>query len=70
MREILNFLHCRSCFNKNARPQMLEVGITKKGIQVWCKRCEMAVCHLTAEEIGVLVKSTHDGKCVCELCRV
>jgi hypothetical protein len=50
--QIKMYLHCKQCFAENAHPQMLEVGFTEPGIQVWCKRHQVNVMHmaLTAEE--------------------
>lgn len=53
--QIVSFFHCANCMkvkpaNKSPREwAMLEVGWTKKGFQVWCKRCEMDVIHVDFE---------------------
>lgn len=50
--QIVSYMHCRMCFTENAKPQLLEIGFTKAGIQIWCKRHDINVMHmaLTAEE--------------------
>ena len=56
--DIQMFLHCKNCLNKrpaNDKKEYiisprewvhLEVGFTKKGIQIYCVRCEKNVCAL------------------------
>jgi hypothetical protein len=50
--EIKLFMHCHKCLqekpsNKSPREwAQLEVGWTKLGLQVWCKRHECNVCHI------------------------
>lgn len=52
---IVMFWHCSNCLpdrpeDKSPREwASLEVGFSKLGIQVWCKRCEMNVCHIDFE---------------------
>jgi hypothetical protein len=48
--KILAYIHCRKCMfelPKSMSPQQfaqLEVGYTKQGFQVWCKRHDCSVC--------------------------
>lgn len=51
--QIEMFWHCKKCLNEvkklNQSPQeyqQISVGITKKGIQVWCNRHNHNVIHL------------------------
>tara|TARA_R100000406_G_scaffold86190_1_gene70046 strand:- start:145 stop:393 length:249 start_codon:yes stop_codon:yes gene_type:complete len=50
--DIQMFLHCKSCLNKrpeNVSPREwvhIEVGFTKKGLQIYCVRCEKNICAL------------------------
>ena len=56
--DIQTFLHCKSCLDKrpiNDKKEYiisprewvhLEVGFTKKGLQIYCVRCEKNVCAL------------------------
>lgn len=52
---IVMFFHCANCMK--AKPPcvsprewaQLEVGWTKQGLQVWCKRCEANVMHIHFE---------------------
>ncbi len=49
---IQQYIHCAKCFNElpaDTSPkehQLLEVGWTEKGLQVWCVRHEENVMHL------------------------
>lgn len=49
------FFHCSACINerpKGVAPRewsQLEVGFTARGIQVWCKRCELNIIHVDFE---------------------
>jgi len=53
--QIKTFFHCRDCLDElpdGESPRSyasLEVGWTKKGLQVWCKRHEKNVLHLDFE---------------------
>jgi hypothetical protein len=53
--EIRMFFHCRKCIGSIPPGQSprtwarLEVGFTKLGIQVWCKRHECNVAHIDFE---------------------
>lgn len=53
--EILQFIHCGLCLDslpKGKSPRswaQLEVGFTKLGFQVWCKRHEANVMHVDFE---------------------
>lgn len=53
--EIKQFLHCSLCLQelpKGESPRsfaQLEVGFTKQGLQVWCKRHEANVAHIDFE---------------------
>ena len=53
-KEIIQFLHCGQCLIEIAESQepigqRLEVGWTKLGIQVWCKRHDMNLLHIDFE---------------------
>jgi len=51
--EIKAFIHCRECLKElpeGMSPRdyaRLEVGVTPEGIQVWCKRHEVNVVHIS-----------------------
>jgi hypothetical protein len=53
--EIKQFFHCAKCIGdkpSDVSPRewaQLEVGFTKRGLQVWCKRCECNVLHIDFE---------------------
>tara|TARA_Y100000034_G_scaffold132045_1_gene194130 strand:+ start:1842 stop:2084 length:243 start_codon:yes stop_codon:yes gene_type:complete len=53
--DIHMYYHCGKCLNdrpSNTSPSewsSLEVGSTKLGIQVWCKRCQKNVMHVDFE---------------------
>lgn len=53
--EIISFVHCWNCLKQKpdgVSPRdwaQLEVGWTKEGLQVWCKRCEANVVHVDFE---------------------
>ena len=55
--EIGRFLHCSRCIRElpgNQSPRdwaQLEVGFTKLGIQIWCKRHEINVLHVDFEGV-------------------
>ena len=56
--DIRYFLHCKTCLDKRPKDKdnnfllsprewvHLEVGLTKKGLQIYCVRCEKNVCAL------------------------
>jgi hypothetical protein len=50
--EIVSFFHCGSCLGKRPKGtspkdwSKVQVGFTVQGIQVWCNRCELNVCHI------------------------
>jgi len=50
--EIHTFLHCAKCLsekppNISARNwSLVEVGLTSKGIQIWCRRHEANIVHI------------------------
>ena len=56
--EIVKFMHCGKCLDE--RPSslspreyaQLEIGFTKPGVQVWCKRHEINVMHVDFEGAG------------------
>lgn len=41
---IVGFIHCRQCMSEQGSE--LDVGWTKEGIQVWCRRCDINVLHM------------------------
>lgn len=49
---IKQFMHCSKCIVELPRGKsprewaQLEVGFTREGIQIWCKRHEVNVCHI------------------------
>jgi hypothetical protein len=53
--EIQSYMHCRLCMSDipdDVSPQeyaRLEVGCTPNGIQVWCTRHDVNVCHIHFE---------------------
>jgi len=53
--EIVQFMHCAECLEQKpvgVSPRewaQLEVGWTPVGIQVWCRRHEVNVCHIDFE---------------------
>jgi hypothetical protein len=58
--EIVSFVHCRLCLEELQKMPMtvkkspreyasLEVGFTKLGVQVWCKRHGVNVMHVDFE---------------------
>jgi hypothetical protein len=52
MNHIRMFFHCKKCLQERPEDQsprdwaQLEVGTTRLGIQVWCKRHEINVIHI------------------------
>lgn len=55
--EIAGFIHCSKCLKEQQEPNLrdlvspreyasLEVGFTKQGVQIWCKRHECNVMHI------------------------
>lgn len=50
--EISMFFHCKECLKelpKGESPktyQKIQVGWTQRGLQVWCTRHNMNICHL------------------------
>lgn len=54
--EIESYFHCACCMPLKPADQSprnwawLEVGFTRLGIQVWCKRCECNVVHIDFEK--------------------
>lgn len=53
--EIGTFFHCGKCMPQkpaHLSPRQwknLEIGFTRIGLQVWCVRCEVNVCHIDFE---------------------
>ena len=58
--EIQMFYHCKSCSeNRNTSPRewgRYEIGVTKKGFQVRCVRCDKNVVHwdLMGQKVGIV----------------
>jgi len=56
--EIVSFMHCKVCLDErppDLSPReyaQLEVGFTKPGIQIWCKRHEINIMHVDFEGAG------------------
>lgn len=56
--EIVRFMHCRMCLDEcpsDLSPReyaQLEVGFTKPGVQIWCKRHEVNVMHMDFDGAG------------------
>lgn len=53
---IQSYFHCRRCvlerpkgFTGKKWPQLLEVGFTPIGLQVWCKRHNLNIAHIDFE---------------------
>ena len=50
--EIHQYIHCAECFNELSdgdspkEYQVLEIGWTEKGLQIWCRRHSKNVLHL------------------------
>ncbi len=65
-KQIGTFFHCAKCLAEkpdDISPRdwsMLEVGWTRKGIQIWCKRHDINVMHL--DFMGQKVKIANDGE--------
>ncbi len=53
--DIRNYIHCGKCFHEipaDTSPkdwQQLEIGLTEKGLQVWCTRHDINVVHIDFE---------------------
>ena len=53
--EITQIIVCNSClpdlpsFVNPLDWQKLKVGLTSLGLQVWCRRCDVNVCHIDFE---------------------
>ncbi len=49
---IISYMHCGECLKeipKDISPQnwsQIEIGFTKKGIQIWCKRHNINIAHI------------------------
>lgn len=67
--EILRYFHCRRCHTQKPANQSmneyarLEVGFTKKGVQVWCTRHRMEVGTVTPAELQVFIDSPPNCEC-------
>jgi len=54
-KQIRMLLNCRNCYGdmpsgtSEQEWQSVEVGFTKDGIQIWCKRCDVNVMHMDFE---------------------
>lgn len=48
LKEIILYMHCRQCIEENARSD-LEIGWTKKGLQVWCRRHDGNIVNIDFE---------------------
>ena len=65
--------HCRNCAARKPRHQSMsewnktETGLTKSGLLVRCRRCDMVVAHFTPERLQEMLERfpTADG---CECC--
>ena len=61
---IVSYLHCRQCLEEipgGVNPRewaQLEVGFTKPGLQVWCRRHECNVVHIDFEGQQHLANTT------------
>lgn len=67
MKEIVAYLHCAKCVRHRYARQQIEVGITPHGIQVWCRRCNIEVVHLSVGDIEDLMARARQGH-VCDKC--
>lgn len=60
--EITALFHCTACLpDKPAAITLeqwtaVEVGFTKAGLQVWCKRCDREVAHLAFSKLPLALK--------------
>ena len=60
--QIVRFFHCGQCLDEkpdDVSPReyaQIEVGFTKPGLQVWCKRHERQIIHLDfkGQKVGVV----------------
>ena len=65
--EIVSFFHCMNCSAEKPEHlpprewQFIEVGGTPQGIQVWCKRCDMNIVHLTTT-LWAIGEEEQDGE--------
>ncbi len=68
MSAIRLFCGCRNCEKTRPRKQSaqeysrLDVGLTATGLQVWCRRCDLEVAHLTPE---LLAEQMLTARCHC-----
>ena len=65
--QINAYLHCGKCLKElkelklKVSPQQYsrtQVGFTKKGVQVWCFRHNLNICHIDFEGVKHLVDTT------------
>ena len=60
------FAHCRICISElpaGLSPKewvQIEVGLTSKGIMVWCKRHEVVVCEWTPGDVAKALEGNTD----------
>jgi hypothetical protein len=54
------YLHCGKCLEQEAHPQQLEVGWTRLGLQVWCKRHQLNVIHIDFDDQKMRANQTAD----------
>ena len=59
---IVRFMHCRQCVQEK-RPSLIETGLTISGFQVWCKRHNREIIHLTSRELEYLLSSQPPCDC-------
>ena len=64
---ILSFYHCKTCLNdrENYSPRewaRFEFGLTKKGFQLRCVRCDKNIVHL--DLLGQKITYASDGKVI------
>lgn len=58
MKQIERFIWCRTCMLIPGRvTPVLEIGITKTGLQIWCKRHDVEVAHFSPAELQGFVEN-------------
>jgi hypothetical protein len=61
-KEILLFAHCATCAQKKpkltsqAEWARIEAGLTARGLQIWCRRCDLEVAHFTPEQMTAVLR--------------
>jgi hypothetical protein len=67
--EIVLFAHCATCAPKKPRLTSqaewarIEAGLTPRGLQVWCRRCDLEVAHFSPGKIEEFMQSMPGCDC-------